>query len=98
MDQDSLFKRTLVLTGTIAGLSALWVAVVSVVLVFATERAVAGLSNSGANTAATSAAGPNGATTSPAVPRGMFAPAAPITGSPSSPASPLYPSGPKPNG
>jgi hypothetical protein len=86
MDQDSLLKRTLVLTGTIAGLSALFIALVSVVLVVVTDRAVAGWQGSRApSTAATSAPSREGSTDAPAAPRGMFNPATPLAG-------------PKPNG
>jgi lipid-binding SYLF domain-containing protein len=79
MEEDSLLKRSLVLTGTVVGLSMVWVALVSVILVFATDRAVTSLSGggtSGGGTKTTVTAGEHAtdAANQPTPPRGMFSP------------------------
>lgn len=43
MNEESMLKRTLVLTGKLLGLSVVWVALLSFVTVFVTGRAVSSL-------------------------------------------------------
>ena len=43
MNEESIVKRALVLTGKLLGISVLWVALLSFVTVFVTERAVSSM-------------------------------------------------------
>ena len=52
MNEESMLKRTLILTGKLVGASALWIALVSAVAVFATDRIVLSLGTPHAESAA----------------------------------------------
>ncbi|MET0592861.1 MAG: hypothetical protein ABW133_09190 [Polyangiaceae bacterium] len=53
MNEESMLKRTLVLTGKLLGLSVVWVALLSFVTVFVTGQAVSSLPSSQSDKAAT---------------------------------------------
>jgi hypothetical protein len=72
MDQDSLLRRSLVLTGTVVGISAVWVMLVSLILVLVTDRAMTSLSHSGTKDTAASGAPAADVADAPSVPRGIF--------------------------
>ena len=59
MNEESILKRTLILTGKLVGIFSIWVALVSVVATFAAGRMVAALSG---GTAEPSALAPSEAT------------------------------------
>jgi hypothetical protein len=56
MNEQSIVKRTLVLTGKLLGISVLWIALLSFVTVFATGRAVSALSSGSAEKGASAPA------------------------------------------
>jgi hypothetical protein len=49
MNEESIFKRTLILTGKLVGIFSIWVALVSVAATFAASRMVVALSGSSAD-------------------------------------------------
>ena len=55
MKEDSILKRTLLLTGKLVGIFSLWVALLSVVAVFAADRVVLVLSGGSADKSAPAA-------------------------------------------
>jgi hypothetical protein len=79
MEQDSILKRSLVLTGAIVGISAVWVALVSLVLVLVTGRVLSGLDGSRSGGGSSSVEAPVLPADHAAVPRGMFSPQTNVT-------------------
>jgi hypothetical protein len=73
-EEESILKQSLVLTGKLLGVSIVWVALVSIVVVAITGRAVGSMSSSGdkANTVETDARAQqkNPASPNPAKPNG----------------------------